>query len=418
MSSMAGGARWKLALTLMVTLLVGYYDRLNVSLALPLIAEDFGWTPSETRHYGSLLMSLFYIGYGLGNIVLSPLGARLGLKRSLIVIILLWSFFTALGAWASSMLMMFIATRLMLGLSEGIHFPLMSQLTKNWFPPQERSRGNGTWIAGLFLSFLTAPLFLVPLMDSHGWRGGFYTLAVIGLFISLPLVIRFVHDRPADHPRIDANERAWIEEATAREERQLYTDPHSLRVALRAPVFVLLVCVGILNNIIALGIAGWLPTYLAGREGVNYQQLIWLTALPYAFSVIGIVLWANLGDRTDHRSAIAGLSYLLAGGVIWLALSAQGVWATVALFSAAVFLVAAWSAAEFALVQRVLPQPHVAAGSGVYNGLATMIGGGSGPFVVGGIIDGGTSFQAIAPIITITTLNAALLWTVYRRLRY
>lgn len=418
MIGIAGRARWKLALTLMVTLLVGYYDRLNVSLALPLIAADFGWTASETRHYGSLLMSLFYVGYGLGNIFLSPLGARFGLKRSLLIIIVLWSLFTALGAWASSMVMVFIASRLLLGLSEGIHFPLMSQLTKHWFPPQERSRGNGIWIAGLFLSFLTAPLFLVPLMDRLGWRAGFYTLTILGLLVSLPLVIRFVHDRPATHPRVDADERAWIEHATALEDRQLHADTRSLRSALKAPTFVLLVFVGIFNNMVALGIAGWLPTYLSGREGVVYQQLTWLTALPYTFSIIGIALWATLGDRTNTRAAIAGGGYLVAGGVIWLALSAAGIWVTVTLFSAAVLLIAAWSAAEFALVQRVLPQPHVAAGSGIYNGLATLIGGGSGPFVVGGIIDGGTSFQAIAPIVTITTLNAVLLLIIYRRLRY
>ena len=415
---MAGRSRWKLALTLMVTLLVGYYDRLNISLALPLIAEDFGWTATETRHYGGLLMSLFYVGYGLGNIFLSPLGARFGLKRSLITIIVLWSLFTALGAWASSLLMVFIASRLLLGLSEGIHFPLMSQLTKHWFPPEERSRGNGTWIAGLFLAFLTAPLFLVPLMDRVGWRGGFYALAIIGLFVSVPLVIRFVHDRPADHPRVDADERAWLERATALEDRQLHGDVGSLWRALKTPTFVLLIFVGIFNNMVALGIAGWLPTYLSGRDGVVYQQLTWLTALPYAFSILGIVVWATVGDRTNTRAAIAGGAYLLAGGVIWLALDASGVWLTVALFSAAVLLIAAWSAAEFALVQRMLPQPHVTAGSGVYNGLATMIGGGSGPFVVGGIIDGGTSFEAIAPIVTITTLNAALLFAIYRRIRY
>ena len=135
---MNGRVRWKLALTLMVTLLIAYYDRLNVSLALPLIAADFGWGAGDTRRWGGILMSLFYIGYGLGNIFLSPLGQRFGLRRSLFVIIVLWSFFTALGAWASSILMLFAASRLLLGLSEGIHFPLMSQLTKNWFPPEER----------------------------------------------------------------------------------------------------------------------------------------------------------------------------------------------------------------------------------------------------------------------------------------
>lgn len=402
----------------MVTLLVAYYDRLNVSLALPLIAADVGWSADEMRYYGAFLMSMFYVGYGLGNILLSPLGAKFGLRRSLIVLIILWSLFTAMGAWASSLLTVFIASRLLLGLSEGVHFPLMSQITKNWFPPEERSRGNGTWIAGLFLAFLTAPLFLVPLMHWLGWRGGFYFLAMLGLLISLPLVLRHIFDRPADHPRIDPGERAWIETAVAEEERRIHGTPGPLSAALRTPSFALLMITGILNNMVALGIAGWLPTYLSGREGVLYHQLTWLTALPYAFSIFGIVLWATLGDKTNTRAAIAGGCYLLAGGVIWLALTAPGVWTTVALFSVAVMLIAAWSAAEFALLQRILPQAHVAAGSGIYNGMSTMIGGGTGPFIVGGIISGGTGLAVIAPIIAITTLNGLLLILLYRRIRY
>lgn len=415
---MNGRVRWKLALTLMVTLLIAYYDRLNVSLALPLIAADFGWGAGDTRRWGGILMSLFYIGYGLGNIFLSPLGQRFGLRRSLFVIIVLWSFFTALGAWASSILMLFAASRLLLGLSEGIHFPLMSQLTKNWFPPEERSRGNGIWIAGLFLAFLTAPLFLVPLMHWLGWRGGFYALSLIGLAVSLPLVWRFVHDRPAQHPRIEDDEREFIETATRLELANVHGGSGRLRDSLLTGPFLLLALIGIFNNMVALGIAGWLPTYLAGREGVAFHQLTWLTSIPYASAIVGIVIWASLGDRTNMRAGIAGIGYLLAGVMIWLALSAPGIWVTVAFFSAAVLLISAWSAAEFALVQRILPQPHVTAGCGIYNGMTTLIGGGSGPFVVGGIIDGGTSLGAIGPIVIITSLNAALLFVLYRKIRY
>ena len=413
-----GRMRWKLALTLMVTLLIAYYDRLNVSLALPLIAEDFGWTATETRRYGALLMSLFYVGYGLANIFLSPLGMKFGLKRSLIVIIVLWSLFTALGAWASSVLMVFIASRLLLGLSEGIHFPLMSQLTKNWFPPEERSRGNGIWIAGLFLAFLTAPLFLVPIMHFMGWRGGFYFLAAIGIIVSLPLVWRYVHDSPAKHPRISPAECAGVQEATRLEMAKVHGDAGSLYSSLLTAPFLLLTFIGIFNNMVALGIAGWLPTYLSGREGVLYHQLTWLTAMPYAFSILGILIWATLGDRTGMRAGIAAACYFFAGLIIWLALVSPGIWLTVGLFSAAVLMISAWSASEFALIQRILPQPHVTTGSGIYNGLSTLIGGASGPFVIGGIIDGGTGLTAIGPIVIITTLNAILLFCVYRMIRY
>ena len=123
-----------------MTFLVAYYDRLNISLAMPLIAIENGWSDAETASNGALLMSLFYGGFGVANIFLTPLGERIGPRRSLVVIILLWSLFTALGALASQVLTVFMASRVLLGLSEGIHPPMMNQLTNTWFAPGERSR--------------------------------------------------------------------------------------------------------------------------------------------------------------------------------------------------------------------------------------------------------------------------------------
>jgi sugar phosphate permease len=238
------------------------------------------------------------------------------------------------------------------------------------------------------------------------------------LAVSLPLVWRYVYDQPAQHPRIEDDEREFILQATRLELSQMHGRGGRLRDSLLTGPFLLLALIGIFNNMVALGIAGWLPTYLAGREGVAFHQLTWLTSIPYASAIVGIVIWASLGDRTNMRAGIAGACYLLAGGMIWLALIAPGVWVTVGFFAAAVMMISAWSASEFALVQRILPQPHVTAGCGIYNGLTTLIGGGSGPFVVGGIIDGGTSLAAIGPIVAITTLNALLLFVVYRMIRY
>ena len=131
----SGNPRWKLAATLGVTFLIAYYDRLNISFAMPLIAVEHGWNEDETAFYGALLMGLFYAGFGLGNIFLSPLGTRMGPRVSLIVIILLWSLFTALGAVLSQCILLFMASRILLGLSEGIHVPMMNKLTNTWFAP-------------------------------------------------------------------------------------------------------------------------------------------------------------------------------------------------------------------------------------------------------------------------------------------
>ncbi|MDZ7782173.1 MAG: MFS transporter [Halioglobus sp.] len=201
---MADNRRWQLALVLMVTFFVGYLDRYNISFALPLMAEEFGWDEARTQYYGSLLLGVFFAAYGLANILLTPFAARLGARRSLLIMVCLWSLFTAMGAWVSQWLVLLMATRVLLGLSEGVHVPMMSQLTKTWFPLGERARANSIFVSGLFFAVLLSPLVLVPLMSTLGWRWGFVLLALFGLAVSLPLIYRVVDDEPEEHPTVTA----------------------------------------------------------------------------------------------------------------------------------------------------------------------------------------------------------------------
>ena len=400
-----------------MTFLIAYYDRLNIALAMPLIAAENGWTDAETATNGALLMGLFYAGFGVANIFLTPLGARFGPRRSIVVIILLWSVFTALGAIASQFMMIFLASRILLGLSEGVHVPMMNQLTNAWFAPGERSRANSAWVSGLFLSILTAPIVLVPIMEQHGWRSGFYVLAVGGTLVSLPLVLRFVYDRPTLHPRVEAAMALALERG-ANDGR---TDAYRTWLLLKERPFQLMMAGGILNNAVALGIAGWLPTYLASLEGVRYGDLSWLAAIPYGASLLGLALWAFIGDKTNRRAWVAAGGYLGAGILATAALAAGtagAVWLTVVLLSLAVFCVSAWTASEFAIVQRIVPRARVANGIGLYNGLTTMIGGGLGPFVVGGIIDGGAGTRDLVTIFGLCLAIAILLMAFSRRVRY
>lgn len=420
-TSIAAGVvtqRWKIAATLAVTMLIAFYDRINISLAMPLIAQENHWTAAQTGQYGSMLIGLFYVGYGLGNLLLSSTAARFGPRRSLLVIISLWSLFTALGAWISQALMLFLASRVLLGVAEGAHLPMMSQLTKNWFPRHERSRANSIWISGIFVAVITAPMLLVPVMHTFGWRMGFFVLAIGGLLVSLPLVFLQIYDRPEQHPRASEEERSWLRSHAAEEAQQDESLARAdLLALLRQPSFLLMTASGTLNNIVALGISGWLPTYIAGLSGVKYEDLAYLASLPYATSIAGLVVWSQLGDRLSCRGYAAAIGYLAAGVLVWFALTADTLMTTLIFLGAGTFAVSAFNACEFAMVQRILPANRVATAGGVYNGIAAIVGGGLGPFVVGGIISGGHTPGAILPIVGVcvaTSITLALLGRITR----
>ncbi|MEZ5568497.1 MAG: MFS transporter [Halioglobus sp.] len=403
-----------MALVLMVTFFVGYLDRYNITFALPLMADEFGWSEQQTRDYGSLLMGIFFAAYGLANMFLTPFAARLGARRSMLVMVCLWSLFTAMGAWVSQWLVLLLATRVLLGLSEGVHVPMMSQLTKTWFPLGERARANSIFVSGLFLAVLLSPLMLVPLMSEFGWRWGFVLVAVFGLLISLPLVWALVYDSPADDPAVTSAEIELINAGRAREAQD---DGAGLawRALFLRPQFILLTVIGIINNVVALGFSSWLPTYFTHNRGIAFEDIALLVAVPYLFSIVGIGLWATLGDRFNIRAALAAVGYAGAGLLLYVALSAEALILVVACFSAGVFMVSAFNACEFAMLQRIVPLEKTAAAMGVYNGFTTLLGGGLGPFIVSPVISPDGPVWLISAI---ALSNALLLLWAYRLIRY
>jgi sugar phosphate permease len=411
---MADQRRWQLALVLGVTFFVAYLDRLNITFAVPLMAAEFKWSESETQDNGSLLMGLFYAGYGLANIFLTPLAVRLGPRRSLVSIIVLWSLFTALGAWVSQWLMLLMATRVLLGFSEGVHVPMMTQLTKTWFPLEERARANSIIVSGLFMAVLLSPIILVPLMSAIGWRIGFVLIALCGVILSLPLVLWLVHDTPRQHPQITSSELEYIRAGREREQA-LENAQISWSTLFSMPKFLLLVAIGSTNNVVALGLSSWLPTYFTHQRGIPFEDITYLVAAPYAFSLLGIGLWAWLGDKFNIRAPLAALGFAGAAIMLYIALRSDNMVVVLLCFSLGVFFISAYNACEFAMLQRVVPLQKVAPAMGVYNGCATMIGGGLGPFIISPIIAQGGPYWVVSAI---ALLNTALLLWAWRIVRY
>ena len=75
------GVRWRIPVILAVTVFVNYLDRINLALALPRIAQEFGWSDREVGSKGELLLAAFFLSYALSNMLLSPLAERFGAKH-------------------------------------------------------------------------------------------------------------------------------------------------------------------------------------------------------------------------------------------------------------------------------------------------------------------------------------------------
>lgn len=437
----SGVGRWRIPIVLAITIFVNYLDRNNLALALPQIAQEFAWSDREVGTNGELLLAAFFLSYALSNLLLSPVAERLGPKRSIIIAIAAFSFFTILSAPLGQSLTALILLRLGLGLGEGVHLPMASAITSRWFPANERSRANAIWVAGILVATATAPLMIVPLIDVIGWRFAFAVLGIAGMVISIPLVWMFV----ADEPRQQFNQS---HSGTSQAE---FEDLHSVSIAeasiTETPIaetsiaettsaprnrmlsrtkpgtnyrrdrrFWLAVLGGTLNSFGVFGVLNWLPTYFNRAKGIDFEDLGWPLALVFASGIAGILLMAYLGDKFQRRILLAAVGFFLAGVMVYLASSMNDLPFLVLFFALAVFFQSAYGAQEYAIVQRLLPADQVGAGTGLYNGLSILFGGVGGSLIPGSIVAATGSFDAGMMSVVVGALLASGVMVVLARI--
>ena len=396
--------RWQIPTVLAVTVFINYLDRNNLALAIPRLAQEFGWSDREIGSKGELLLAAFFLSYALSNMLLSPVAERFGPKRSVMAAIGGFSIITVLSAVFGSSFTALVILRLLLGLAEGVHIPMLSAITSRWFRTGERSRANAIWGSGILLSTAIAPLIVIPLIQVWGWRPTFAVLGLGGMLISIPLVYFLVQDEPGqpDSPAI----------------REPLAD-QSLMAYRRDYRFWLAVVGGSLNAFCAFGLLNWLPTYFNRAKGIDFAQLGWPLALVFAAGILGMAVMAYWGDKWQRRTQLAGFGFLIAGGLVYTASTTSKLELLVLFFAGAVFCQSAYGAQEYAIVQRLLPADRVGTGTGLYNGLSVLLGGVGGSLIPGSIVAATGSFDAgILSIVAGAWLASIVMFVLARMIRY
>ena len=410
------GWRWRIPVILGVTFFVNYLDRNNLALALPQIANDFGWDNKELANNGQFLLAAFFLTYGLSNMLLSPLAERLGAKRSALGAIIAFSICTLLSAPLGQWLAALLGLRLLLGIGEGVHVPMLGAITSRWFAPHERSRANAIWNVGILVATALGPLFLVPLISAFGWRTGFAVLGIAGLLISVPLFWFFVDDRP----EMDLS-KEYASDAAVHDSGENAAHPETKPSTsyVRSRGFWLLVAGGTFNAFCGFGVLSWLPTYFTRAKGIDFSQLGWPLALVFTSGILSVLLMAVLGDRINRRAWLASAGLCAGGVLVFFASRSNSLSLLVLFFSAAVFCQSAYTGQEHALVQRLVPAERVGAGTGLYNGLCVLIGGVGGSLVPGTVVAITGDFNAgLLSIVVGALIGAVILGFLARAIKY
>ena len=377
---------WHIPLIFAVTFVIHYLDRNAISLALPQIARELNWTDQQVGEYGQYLLGAFFLTYGLSQVLLAGVAERFGAKRSLVFVIVGFSCVTmAMGPLGGSLAAL-ISLRLLLGLAESVHVPMMGVITARLFPSDVRARANSTWNVGLIIATAVGAAITVPLIAAYGWRSTFVILGATGLVVALPLVLFFVQDGGVSAQQGDRGANRFR----------------------KNPNYWLYVACGVLNAFCGYGILGWLPTYFVRAKGIDFSALGWPLTLVFSAGIIGTLAIAWLGDKLKRRVMLSSAGFLVASFVLYQAISAQSLTTMVALFALAVFFQSAFQAQEHATVQKLANDADVGAATGTYNGISLLIGGVIGSVVPGTIVSATGNFDVALLAIVAAAATAAV----------
>ena len=140
---------------------IAFLDRLAIAVAGPRMQDELQIRPDQ---WGWVL-GAFALAYGLFEIPSGASGDRLGQRRVLTRIVVLWSAFTALTAAATGFVQLMVI-QFLFGAGEAGAYPNVSGVIARWFPASERARSQGAVWAASRIGGALSPLLVVPLLDA------------------------------------------------------------------------------------------------------------------------------------------------------------------------------------------------------------------------------------------------------------
>lgn len=397
-----GKCAWRLMPLMTLLYFVNIMDRVNVGFAALTMNHDLGFN-SAVYGFGA---GAFFLGYALFQVPANAILERVGAKRWIFSILLLWGVLSASNA-AVTGAHSFYAVRILLGLVEAGFYPGMILYLTYWFTRSYRGR-----LVAIFMTALPAanivggPLssIILGMNGFHGLAGWQWLFVIEGApaILLAFAVLKFLPDGPLTAPWLDQAEKNTIAKALAAED----TSQH--RAFWRALTDLRVWGLGVVYfgySVGLYGVALWLPQIVRGM-GVSTLATGFVVALPYIAATVAMVWWARRSDRTGERVWHVALPAMLMVASLMVASLAHG--NLVIFLALSLVQVGALSLQGpfWVLPSTFLGGMAAAGGIALINSIGTGGGGFVGPYVLGLLKDAtggyaaGIAALAIGPILT------------------
>lgn len=310
---------WRLIPFILVVYFVNYVDRVNVGFAALTMNRDLGLSPAVFG-FGA---GIFFIGYFLfqvpGNVILQRVGAR----RWMFCIMLIWGFISAANAFVQGPLS-FYALRFILGVAEAGFFPGMLLYLTYWFPQAYLARFTASFMTGIPLAFIIGgPVSsLILEMDGiaglRGWQWLFIIEGAPSCFLAF-VALKLLPDGPAHARWLTDDEKKSIAGLLAVQDLK---ERHDFWTALRDPRVLALGLVLLGSQFGLYGVQLWLPQIVQAMGYSNFATGF-VVALPFMASMGAMIFWGRSSDVRGERIWHIAVAALVAASGLAVASLAQ-----------------------------------------------------------------------------------------------
>ncbi|HEX3572590.1 MAG TPA: MFS transporter [Acidobacteriaceae bacterium] len=350
--------QWTVVLLLVLSVLINYIDRSNLSLAVPAIQHQFSLSPIRV----GLLLSAFFWTYALAQLCgfSGYLSDRFPVGWVLATGYIVWSGATILTGVVTGFAALYIA-RLLLGLGESVAYPCYSRVFAR-LPQEQRGRANAFIDAGTKLGPSIGAFVGGILLVHFGWRVLFVVLGAGGLVWLLPWF--------SVMPR--TSHRALTEEVRGPWVRRLLSMPCAWGCFFGH----------FAGNYFYYFLLTWMPAYLAGEKKLSISHMSQLTSALFLLIALSTITAGYVTDalisrglsptRVRRSSVVIGLG----SASILLALvfvpNSLAFW--IAIMCTACLGFGAYTSNHWAIAQTLAGTSMAGRWSSVQNGIANLSG--------------------------------------------
>ena len=290
---MSWPVRYKVVGLLMLSTVINYADRVNISVAAPDIMHQTGWGKAQ---FGFVL-SAFLVGYTLFQFPGGRIADRWSARKMLALSCFGFSLFTALTPLGQFGFVLLLILRFLVGACESISLPALAVFNAHWVPRQEFGRAQMVSISGTSIGQMLAYPTTTWIIQMFSWPVVFYFNAVVG-FLWMAVWLWYTTDAPREHPQISAAELRHIEsQAIPRATHH----PLSFWSIISTPSVLFLCLTYMLYAFIAWIFILWFPTYLVEARGFSRMAMGGVGMLPTFGSFLGMVVGGSISDWLLRR---------------------------------------------------------------------------------------------------------------------